>query len=256
MSGTLHRGLAVLELLSGQPQGMELKAIASQCGFPASATHRLLAELLRLGYVQQKRELGDYVLTTKIPALGMGFLGQTGLIDLAQPLVDRLAAQAGDLVRLGLVDDEHITWVVHAQGAAWGLKYDPDRGTRIALASTVSGHAYLSTLKDAQVSAIVQRHGIAQSGFGPGAPTTMAQVLARVRSARKKGVAMGSQVFAQGLAAMAAPIVPQGGACIAVLAIAGPVQRLSPQRMQSLAPNLLATAADLAQVSRASPLFR
>jgi IclR family transcriptional regulator, acetate operon repressor len=256
MSGTLERGLAVLELLSGHPEGMEFKAIARQCGFPASATHRLLTELLRLGYVRQKRDLGDYVLSTKMAALGMGFLGETGLIDLAQPLVDRLAAKAGDLVRLGLADDEHITWVVHAQGAAWGLKYDPDRGSRIPLANTVSGHAYLSTLPDAQVQAIVQRHGVGQSGFGPGAPSTEAQVIAAVRAARQTGVAMGCQVFAQGLAALSAPIVRKGEACIGVLTIAGPLQRLSEERMQSLVPDLLATAADLAQVSRASPLFR
>ena len=74
----------------------------------------------------QSRERGDYVLTTKLVSLGLNYLKASGAIDLCQPILDRLAESCGELVRLGVVDVDHITWVSLSQGARAGLRYDPD----------------------------------------------------------------------------------------------------------------------------------
>jgi len=55
MNGVLERTLGILELLSQHGEGMELAAIADQLNIPRSAVHRLLADLVRLGYVRQTR---------------------------------------------------------------------------------------------------------------------------------------------------------------------------------------------------------
>ena len=51
MTLALDRGLALLERLCGQPEGMPLTALADELDIPRSACHRLLAELQRRGYV-------------------------------------------------------------------------------------------------------------------------------------------------------------------------------------------------------------
>jgi DNA-binding IclR family transcriptional regulator len=79
--------LRILETLAGEPQGMPLAAIAGELELPRSATHRLLAELVRCGHVRQVRDHGDYALTTKLPALGLIFLGGAGIVDIAQPII-------------------------------------------------------------------------------------------------------------------------------------------------------------------------
>lgn len=60
MSSLLERGIKVLELLAGHPEGLALSAVASAGNLPLSATHRLLTELVRVGYVRQLRGQGDY----------------------------------------------------------------------------------------------------------------------------------------------------------------------------------------------------
>src|SRR5665647_1974764 len=103
MGSTLERSLKILEFLAGRPEGMALAGIAENLEMPRSASHRLLTELVRCGYVRQVRDHGDYALTTKLAALGLSFLSSSGIVDIAQPLIDRLATVSGELVRLAVV---------------------------------------------------------------------------------------------------------------------------------------------------------
>jgi IclR family acetate operon transcriptional repressor len=44
---------------------------------------------------------GDYALTTKMASMGLSFLSKSGVLDIAQPVIDRLAKATAELVRLG-----------------------------------------------------------------------------------------------------------------------------------------------------------
>ena len=255
MTLSLDRGLALLERLCGQPEGMRLTALADELDIPRSACHRLLVELQRRGYVRQVREQGDYVLTAKLASLGLSFLSSTGIVDIAEPVLERLAQDSGELVRLSLVDGDRLTWVAKAQGARKGLRYDPDMGTDAQLSCTASGHAWLLTLSDERALELVSRQGFGSpKDFGPKAPTTVKSLLAFLQAARDRGFAMIDEVFAPGMTAIAAP-VKRGAHTVSVISIAGPRQRLTAARMQALAPALLAAAEELGPISRSSTLF-
>lgn len=256
MSTPLARGMRVLELLAGHPEGLPLSAIASAAGLPLSASHRLLTELLRVGYVRQLREQGDYVLTVKLVSLGLSFLSASGMVDVAQPLLDELAETSHELVRLAIVDGDELVFVAKAQGATRGLRYDPDMGLSVRLSCSAAGHALLSTMSDEVALQRVARQGFGEPrDFGPRAPTTVKSLLACVRSARKLGYATIVEVFAPGMSAMAAPVNAPGGPAIGVVTIAGPSVRLSERRMLELAPVLKATAQEVMAASKSSTLF-
>jgi len=255
MTLALVRGLALLERLCGQPEGMPLSTLADELDMPRSACHRLLAELQRCGYVRQARGQGDYLLSAKLASLGLGYLSSAGIVDIAEPLLERLARESGELVRLAIVDGERLTWVAKAQGVRSGLRYDPDMGMDARLSCTASGHAWLLTLSDERALALVSRQGFGQPrDYGPQAPTTVQALLALLQAARARGVAMIDEVFAPGMTAMAAPVL-RGSEAVGVISIAGPRQRLTPARMQQLAPALLAATAELGPISRSSTLF-
>ena len=147
MSSLLERGIKVLELLAAHPEGLALSAVASAGDLPLSATHRLLTELVRVGYVRQLRGQGDYVLTIKLVSLGLSFLSASGMVDVAQPSLDALAETSRELVRLAIVDGDELVFVAKAQGATRGLRYDPDMGLSVRLSCSAAGHAWLSTLE-------------------------------------------------------------------------------------------------------------
>lgn len=255
MAMALDRGLALIERLIGQPEGATLSALKDDLDMPNAACHRLLQLLVQRGYVRQLRPQGPYVLTAKVASLGLAYLSTTGIVDIAEPLLERLAQQSGELVRLSIVDEDRLTWVAKVQGRRGGVRYDPDMGADAKLSCTSSGHAWLLTLSDEQALELVTRQGFgAPKDYGPKAPTTVKALLGFLHAARVRGYAMIDEVFAPGMSAMAAPVLRKGRAA-AVISIAGPRARLTAARMHALAPALLAAAAELGPMSDAASMY-
>ena len=256
MTGTLERSLKILEFLASFPEGAPLATIAAGVEIPNSACHRLLAELVRCGFVKQVRGFGEYELTTKLAAIGLCHLTNTGIVDIAQPIIDDIAQLSGELVRLSVVDGERLTFVAKAQGARAGLRYDPDMGMDVKLSCSAAGHAWLMTLPEAEALEMVARHGLGEpKDFGPHAPTSMREVKKYLVNARARGFSMISEVFAPGMSSLGAPVQRGSRPAVGVLTIAGPVVRLTEKRMLELGPALMDAAAKLALASASSPMF-
>ena len=255
MSLALDRGLALIEHLAEHPGGLPLASMAAELDIPLSACHRLLAELQRRGYVRQAHKQGGYMLTTKLVSLGLGYLSNAGIVDIAEPLLERLAQKSGELVRLSIVDEDRLTWVAKSQGTRRGLRYDPDMGMDARLSCTASGHAWLLTLSDERAVELVALQGFGTpQAYGPKAPTTVKALLGFLHAARVRGYSMIDEVFAPGMSAMGVPVMRRKEA-IGVISIAGPRTRLTAARMRELAPALLAAAAELGPISNTSSLF-
>ncbi len=262
MSGVMQRTLAILERLAHEAHGLPLATLADDLAMPRSAAHRLLTELTDLGYVCQTRERGDYRLTTKLITLGMAQLRLGGVSDVVLPIVNRLAQNTGELVRLGLVDGDRLTWVVTAQGATSGLRYDPDAGSDANLSCTSSGLAWLSTMNDQDALALVSHHGFAKPGqFGPKAPTDRSSFMKLLDAARHRGYAITEETHRAGVSSIAVPVSrPATGLVgtpqtIAVLVISGPTVRLTQTHMLKLWPALKLAAQEISAASASSPLL-
>ncbi|MCX2897670.1 IclR family transcriptional regulator [Pseudomonas mandelii] len=257
MAGSqIERVFSVLESLTGEPQGVPMQALAEQLGIPKSATHRLLAELIRLGYVRQNPDNLRYHLSTRLVAMGFRYLSRSGG-DIVQPVLDRLAEETGELVRLGVISGERLTWIAKSQGARSGLRYDPDMGRDAPLFYTASGHAWLASLSDAEALALVERQaGDILPAPGPNAPRSNIELLERLRQGREQGYAWVEESSAVGTSAIAAVVRhPLNERVIGVLSIAGPSARLPGARLHELAPLLLQFTEELSAASQASEFF-
>lgn len=258
MAGSqIERALSLLENLTQEPQGLQMQTLADGLHIPKSATHRMLAELIRLGYVRQNPDNSRYQLSTKLVALGFRYLSNSGS-DIVQSILDRLAEECGELVRLGVIEGDRLVWIAKAQGARGGLRYDPDMGRDAPLFYTATGHAWLASLTDKDALALLERQAPDSDPqpLGPNAPRTHAQLLERLRLARERGYAWVEESSALGTSAMAVVVLsPDKARTIGVLSIAGPSARLSEARMQQLSSVLVSTAAELSDSSPASELF-
>src|SRR4029079_13340943 len=105
-TGSLPRGLAVLQCLIGVADGVPLSRIAEVLDLPKSATHRILVTLIEEGFVRKIEPSGNYALTLRIVSLGLRHLAGSTVAGLALPVLARLANESQQLVRLGLVDGE------------------------------------------------------------------------------------------------------------------------------------------------------
>jgi IclR family acetate operon transcriptional repressor len=246
-SGAIERTLKVLELLAHNAEGLHLSEIAEQLRIPQSATHRILSSLTEQGYVRQRRSHRAYCLTVKVASLGFAFLAGCGVTNLAQPILDRVAAEVGELVRLAIVDGRQLVWVAKAQGMEHGLRYDPDMGQTARLSCSASGQAWLSCLPDDEAIALVEEQGYgSRREFGPRAPETRQALLRATRLARKRGFSLTVQTYAPWMNAIASPIrQPTDGEVVGAIVIAGPEMRLSEAVMLEAAPRLIEAANEL-----------
>jgi DNA-binding IclR family transcriptional regulator len=254
-SGLLERGLAVIELLASSAEGMPLTTVSEKLRIPRSATHRLLSTLAGHGYVRQEQERSTYVLTTKLQILAFRHLAASGFVDAVQPVLNRLAADTGELVRLAVADNDQLSWVAKAQGNRSGLIYDPDMGMVAKLSCSATGYAWLSHMQDREAVALVERQGYgSRSEYGPEAPQNAKELLANVALARKRGYGIAVQTFTDWMSAMATVIKhPVSSVPIGVLSIAGPVFRLPEARLHDLAPLLMEAAEEISQLVPGSP---
>ena len=257
MSGALEKSLAILEYLIDYPEGAALAQIATDLNQLRSGCHRTLHELIGYGYVRQLPQRGDYALTTKMASMGLSFLGKSGVVDIAQPVIDRLAQTTEELVRLAIVDGERLTLVAKAQGARSGLLYDPDMGTDLRLSCSAAGQAWLMTLPEDDAIAYVTRQGIGDpKHFGPNAPTSIKALLKILDEHRKRRFSVIQDAYAPGMSSMAAPVQRPGEPATGVIVIAGPSSRLTLKRMMQFGPDLLSSAQELAATGNASPLLK
>jgi DNA-binding IclR family transcriptional regulator len=257
MSTIVERSYRILDELATHPKGRTLSELAEKLDIPPSATHRLLKDLIDCGYVRKDDRLGEFTLTMQVVSVALRFLSASGIADIAQPALERLAMTSGELVRLAMVDADQLIYVAKAQGAAQGLRYDPEMGRAVRLACSAAGFVWLSTKKDDEALRLLALQGLCDPDeVGPAAPRSIKEVMTNVRATRKRKIGLTMDVFLPGMSSMAAPVYGDEGKVLAILIIAGPMARLSEQRMNSLAPALIEAADELSRLSGVSPMFK
>ncbi len=247
-TNAVERMIDLIELMVDHPQGIALSEIARQLGLAKSATHRLLSSLVRHRFVEQPPGREIYKLGLKLPALGFRYISRTGVLDVAQPVLDRLAQDTGELVRLTLADDDRLVWVAIAQGARHGLRYDPDMGSPVVLHATAPGRAWLATIPEDAAIRLVERCGFAvPAHFGRQKIGTTPDLVAELDRTRQRGYAVAVEEGEPGASTVAMPIaVP--GMTSGTISVTGPVMRMSAERLEELVPSLASAAEELATI--------
>lgn len=235
-----ERCLAILELLVEQPDGLQISGIAQQLGFPLSSTHRLLGTLIKTQYVRQEMSSERYFPAIKVGALGLRFLAGMEIIEAAQPLIDDLAKATGELVRLAIVESGEMTWVLKAQGAVSGIRYDPISGHQVPLHTTAMGKAWLASMPEDEAVERVVASGFKSELLGPNALTTVEQLREEIRLTRTRGYGLNEQESELGLSGIAMLIQNRAEVreVVGAISVAGPTFRVSHERLLSFAAPL------------------
>jgi DNA-binding IclR family transcriptional regulator len=246
-ASSIERTMAILELVAGQREGVRITDLANELGLNRAIPHRILADLVTLGYVVQDPRTERYRATFKLGSLGLRQLETAGIGRWAQDHLDQLAATTRELVRLSVVVDDGLRWIAKAQGAASALVIDGVSGSDVVLHATATGKAWLSTLPETEARAILQGRGLAAQTART--ETDLDHVMGDLAAARHSGYAVVHEEMEVGVNAIAAPVVPPergDGRGVATVSIAGPAARLRPDVLIGFAPDLMTVAASLA----------
>lgn len=145
----LARGLELLRCFNPGEQLLGNQELSRRSGLPKATVSRLTYTLTRLGYLQYIESMGKYALDTGVLALGYAHLSGLDIRRQARPLMQELAEQSKSSVSLGARDRLSMVYIENCQGPG-SLTLRLDVGSRIPMANTAMGRAYLAATPDSE----------------------------------------------------------------------------------------------------------
>lgn len=235
--------LRILELLAPRPEGLRLSEIASVTATYPSSMLRLLRLLREEGYVSQDPVSDRWRATLRLGALGLRQLGSVGAEQWGSDRLSQLADVTNELCVLALSVGDRLVWANHAQGSRAVLIVIPEIGSEVPLHATANGKAFLSTLPDDRVGALLEARGMA--AFTPTTITDASVLFSELAQVRRRGYALVVDEMEAGVSAVAAPIRSAedlSAPAVGGVSVAGPTARLDRRALERFVPALLETA--------------
>lgn len=145
----LARGLEVLSAFRSGEALLGNQELAGACKLPRSTISRLTHTLTKLGYLYFVPSVSKYRLSTATLALGSAMLSKLDVRQMARPLMQELADRTGTMVSLGVRDKLSMIYVENCRSSS-ALTLSLDVGSRIPVATTAMGRAFLAVCPDSE----------------------------------------------------------------------------------------------------------
>jgi IclR family pca regulon transcriptional regulator len=246
-SQSLQRGLAILSSFqSGRPL-LGVSELGRDIGLSRSTTHRYVATLVALGYLQQDPATRKYRLGPRVLDLGFSAINSMELREVAGPHLRELSDETGYTVNMAILDDLDIVYVDRYRNSQAGQR-DIDLnlhvGARLPAYCTSLGKVLLAHLPDEERASRLER--IDFSRRGPNTITSKQALSAELELVRKQGYAINNEELAYGLRSIAAPISNRSGEIVAALNLAAHrSMALTDDLIERFSPAVLKTAANI-----------
>ena len=252
---SVDRALDLLEALAAADGEVAITALAGRTGLHVSTVHRLLATLLRRGYVRQNPDTSRYFAGAKLATLAEGRSRYGELRLRARPLLRSLTESTRETANLVVLDDMQAVYI-DTVPSPQVVRLFTSIGNRTPLHATGAGKALLANLATARREALLERLDL--RGYTPRTITDRAVLRRALDDVREKGYAIDDEEYDDGVRCVAVAVAgagapgreATGGAPLAALSVSAPANRLSRQRCTELAPALRRAAAELADALR------
>lgn len=141
----LARGMEVLGAFKAKEGPLGNHELSERTGIPAATISRITYTLTRLGFLEFNPRQENYELGGSTLALGQVALARRDIRKVAAPLMQELAEGANANVGLGIRDRRMMIYIETCEGSGLvGLRLF--NGSRIPLATTAMGRAYLAAI--------------------------------------------------------------------------------------------------------------
>jgi IclR family pca regulon transcriptional regulator len=220
-SQSLERGLAILSSFSENTPLLGIADLARASGLNKSTTHRYVATLAKLGYVQQDPETKRYSLGPRVVDLGFAAINSMEITRVAGHHLQALSDETGYTVSMAVLDGPDIVYVDRrrsgrASSFAMGLHLHV--GSRLPAYCTSMGKVLLAHRDPAELRALLDRTDLARRG--PKTITAREHLMTALNRVRHNGIAVNDEELAAGLRSVAAPVRDRSGRVVAAVNIA------------------------------------
>lgn len=219
---SLDRGLTLLEYVVSAAKAVPLGELADLLGIERSSTHRLMATLLKHGYVIQDVHK-MYLPGPAILELASKVGNRRGVHELAKRYLADLAEKTGEASHLGILGRGYVV-LTDCVSSNHALAVTSRVGQNEPIYCTALGKALVCQMDEKQLKRIL--------GDGPlkpyceGTITSLRELMAECERVRKDLVAVDDEEYRAGIRCLASPVRDFTGQVVAAIGISGPKERL------------------------------
>jgi DNA-binding IclR family transcriptional regulator len=150
----LSRGLDVLRAFHPNDGLLGNQEIAARTNLPKPTVSRLTYTLTKLGYLTPVPRFEKYQLAPSAMALGYAALANLGVRHLSEPFREEVMRETGGAVAIGGRDRTSMIYFGQSRGMTLGVQLDV--GSRIPMATTAMGRAYIWALPDDERASLLR----------------------------------------------------------------------------------------------------
>lgn len=243
MDKTLLKGLRVLEAINElDGHALTIDQIAARVGLTRSNTHRTLQTLTHAGYIHRDPATGGYRCTLKLFEMGARLLASLDVRTLAAPFMRSLANEIGETVHLSVLEGMDVVYIDKIDSAQPIRAYSAIGGRAPAYA-VATGKALLAF----QPVDYVSQYQDALQKHTPATHVSVEVLRQELRDVATKGYAQNRGEWRESVGGVASPVFTGLDRAVAALGISGPLDRLTPERMEQVAPLVLQSAQALSR---------
>jgi DNA-binding IclR family transcriptional regulator len=232
---SLEKATNILNLLATAGE-LSVSEIGKKLGMHRSATHRFLATLKNLGYLEQSED-SSYRLSFKLFELGMSVANRIETRKVVHPFLIDLRARHEETANFAIMEGLDIVYIDKVESPHL-LRMDLAVGCRVPAYCTALGRVMLAYRSENDVVRLFRGFK-----FTPRTPKTISNLpnfLEKLREIRKEGYAVNDEEFELGIRGLAVPIFNYTGNCIASIGLAGPTVRISDGKIAQMKEDLIA----------------
>lgn len=200
---------------------------------------RLLSTLREFRWVEVDTSRSEYSLGPRLVSVGEAAVAGLGL-QKAWKVAEGLRDLTGESVDISIPVGHRMLIVGHVESRN-PLKVLLPIGTEDFLHSSAVGKVYLATLPDHELESLVDELKLIQ--VAPSTITSAEALIDHIRIVREHGYATNYEEAREGTAAIAVALNLGSGPTVAALSITGPIDRFTPDVIDSLAPDILGLVA-------------
>lgn len=197
---TTEKSLEIISVLNELGEA-RLTELVNELDLGKSAVHNHLSTLEEHGYII--KEDNTYRLSFKFLDIGGRMRGEMDIYKVAEPKVNELAEESGELVHLVIEEGGMGVYLCRAKGER-AVDLDTYIGCHHLMHSSAFGKAILSHLPRKRVEEIIDQHGMPE--VTPKTITSREELFEELERTRERGFAVDDEERLEGLRCIAAPI--------------------------------------------------
>ncbi|MGI5132454.1 IclR family transcriptional regulator [Pseudonocardia sp. CA-107938] len=241
-NSTADRALEILGMFDEQRPVVSGVEVAERLGTSRSTAYRYLQSLVATRFLEEAPG-GGFRLGLRVLELGRVARRSYGLSEVAQPIMEQLAADVRESVLLTRRVGNLVVCLERAESVAHPVRISYERGSTLPVNAGASAQVLLAWADPEETDAVLRSTRL--TAFTEASLTDVDAVLARLAEIRRLGHSVTRGELDRDVVGIAAPIRDDAGTVVAAVSIAAVASRVPPEREDDVVAAVRAAAQEI-----------